>query len=126
MGKILGTNLKDEQELAILKIVKYYKKVENMIKEYANAKTRAIVKYGKFATNPQRVSNYTDAWATMPAAYSAVMTDKRERVLDWLIGYLSKMFNYPFPEDREAALREAGRIFDAIVEYYRKQGVSVT
>jgi hypothetical protein len=126
MGKILGTNLTDEQELAILKIVKYYKKVENMIKEYANAKNRAIAKYGKFATNPQRVSNYSDAWATMPAAYSAIMSDKRGRVIDWLIGYLSKMFNYPFPAERDAALAEAGRIFDAIVEYYRRQGVSVT
>jgi hypothetical protein len=62
----------------------------------------------------------------MPAAYSAQMTNKKERVLDWLIGYLSKMFNYRFPEKREDALREAERIFNAIVEYYRKHGISVT
>jgi len=126
MGSVLGIGgLTDQQELALLRIVKYYRKIDTMIKEYANARDRAIVKYSAFATNSDRVENYRGAWALMPAAYSSMMADKKTRVLDWLIGYLSKMFNYKFPDRREDALRQAESIFNAIVEYYRKQGVSV-
>jgi hypothetical protein len=88
--------LTTEQREKILQYVgkmwKYLDKHQDMITEYKSERTkeRAIQKYEAFS--PVLASRYRKAWKGMPKMYENKMTNIEERIRNWLMSYIPKVF----------------------------------